>query len=160
MTAFVPILAAAAATAAVSDVRRRRVPNALCGALAIAGVVNAGITGGLIGIGVALLLLVVLLAIGTFAFARGWFGGGDVKLIAAGCCGLSPGHAADFLLYTALCGGLLSVYYLATSRMLVASLVTRTLPQTGTRLPYAVAVAGGALLLWVALLCPAYLLVR
>ena len=160
MSAFVPVLTAAAAVAAVSDIRRRRIPNALCGALAIAGVVNAGITGGLIGIGVALLLLAAVLAVGTVAFARGWFGGGDVKLIAAGCCGLSPAHAADFLIYTALCGGLLSLYALATSRMVVTSLITRTLPQTGTRLPYAVAVAGGALLLWVALLCPAYLLVR
>ena len=160
MTAFVPVLAAAAAVAAVSDVRRRRIPNALCGALAIAGVVNAGITGGITGAGIALALLAAVLAAGTVAFARGWFGGGDVKLIAAGCCGLSPAHAADFFLYTALCGGLLSIYALATSRMLATTFITRTLPQTGTRLPYAVAVAGGALLLWVALLCPAYLLVR
>ena len=160
MTAFVPVLAAAAVAAAVSDVRRRRIPNALCGALAIAGVVNAGVTGGIAGIGVALLLLAAVLAVGTIAFARGWFGGGDVKLIAAGCCGLSPGHAADFILYTALCGGLLSLYALAASRQLATALITRTLPRTGTRLPYAVAVAGGALLLWVALLCPAYLLVR
>ena len=160
MTAFVPVLAAAATVAAVSDVRRRRIPNALCGALAIAGVVNAGITGGIVGIGVGLALLAAVLAVGTVAFARGWFGGGDVKLIAAGCCGLAPAYAADFVLYTALCGGLLSLYALASQRVLVAAMITRTLPQTGTRLPYAVAVAGGALLLWVALLCPAYLLVR
>jgi Flp pilus assembly protein protease CpaA len=83
-----------------------------------------------------------------------------VKLIAAGCCGLVPAHAADFFLYTALCGGMLSLYALASSRRIVTTMLTRTLPQTGERLPYAVAVAGGALLLWVALLCPAYLVVR
>ncbi len=160
MTAFVPVLAAAAVAAAVSDIRRRRVPNALCGALALAGVVIAGMTRGLPGAGIALAMLAFVLAAGTIAFARNWFGGGDIKLIAAGCCGLTPALAGDFLLYTALCGGLLSIYALATSRQLAGALITRSLPRTGIRLPYAVAVAGGALFLWVALLCPAYLLVR
>lgn len=162
MSPFVPVLAAVAVAAAVSDLRRRRIPNALSGALAIAGVGLAGATRGLPGIGAALATLAILLAVGTLAFARGWFGGGDVKLIAAGCCGLPPAHAADFLLYTALCGGLLSLYALATSRRsaAIAAYLPRALPQTGDRLPYAVAVAGGALLLWVAILCPAYLVVR
>ena len=160
MAPFVPILAAAALTAAVSDVRTRRIPNALTGALAILGVAVAGTSGGLAGAGIALAILAVLLAAGTFAFARGWFGGGDIKLLAAGCCGLTPALAVDFLVYTALCGGLLSVYALATSQRMVTALITRQLPQTGERLPYAVAAAGGALLLWVALLCPAFLLVR
>jgi prepilin peptidase CpaA len=160
MLPFVPILAAAALTAAASDVRTRRVPNALTGALAVAGVATAGATRGLPGAGVALAILAVLLAAGTVAFARGWFGGGDIKLLAAGCCGLTPALAADFLIYTALCGGLLSLYALATSQRIATALITWQLPQTGERLPYAVAAAGGALLLWVAILCPAFLLVR
>ncbi len=160
MTAFVPVLVAAACVAAAFDVRCRRIPNVLSGALAIAGIAVAGTTRGLPGVGVALATLAVVLAVGTYAFARGWFGGGDVKLIAAGCCGLVPAHAADFLLSTALCGGLLSLYSLASSRRIAPALVTRTLPTTSQRLPYAVAVAGGALLLWVTLLCPAYLVVR
>ncbi|HEX3462889.1 MAG TPA: prepilin peptidase [Candidatus Elarobacter sp.] len=160
MTPFVPVLAAAAVAAAVSDVRARRISNALTGALAVAGVVLAGATRGLPGALTALLMLAVLLALGTVAFARGWFGGGDVKLLAAGCCGLTPALAADYLLYTALCGGLLSLYWLASSHRMVTVLITRQLPQTGERLPYGVAAAGGALFLWVALLCPAFLLVR
>ena len=160
MTAFAPVLAAAAVTAAVSDVRRRRIPNALTGALAIAGVSIAGVERGLPGLGIALGLLVVALAVGTVAFSRGWFGGGDIKLLAAGCCGLTPALACDFLVYTALCGGLLSLYSLAASQRMVTTLITRQLPQTGERLPYGVAAAGGALFLWVALLCPAFLLVR
>jgi prepilin peptidase CpaA len=160
MTPFVPILAAAALAAAASDVRARRIPNALSGALAVAGVVVAGATRGLPGAGVALATLAILLAAGTVAFSRGWFGGGDIKLLAAGCCGLTPALAVDFLVYTALCGGLLSLYALATSQRMVTVLITRQLPQTGERLPYAVAAAGGALFLWVALLCPAFLLVR
>ena len=157
---FVPILAAAAVVAAASDVRARKIPNALTGVLAIAGVAVAGTTGGLPGAGVALAILAVLLAAGTYAFTRGWFGGGDIKLLAAGCCGLSPALAGDFLIYTALCGGLLSLYALASSHRMATALITRQLPQTGERLPYAVAAAGGALFLWVALLCPAFLLVR
>ncbi|MDB5027197.1 MAG: type leader peptidase family protein [Candidatus Eremiobacteraeota bacterium] len=160
MTPFVPILAAAALAAAASDVRARRIPNALTGALAVAGVAVAGATGGLQGAAVAVAILAFLLAVGTYAFSRRWFGGGDIKLLAAGCCGLSPALAVDFLIYTALCGGLLSLYALATSQRMVAFVITRQLPQTGERLPYAVAAAGGALFLWVALLCPAFLLVR
>lgn len=160
MSAFVPVLAVAACAAAACDLRARRIPNVLTGTLAIAGLVIAGATRGLPGLGVAVAMLAAVLAVGTLAFARGWFGGGDVKLIAAGCCGLVPAHAADFVLYTALCGGLLSLYALASSRRIAAALLTRTLPQTAQRLPYAVAVAGGALLLWVAILCPAYLVVR
>jgi prepilin peptidase CpaA len=160
MTPFVQVLAAAAVVAAASDVRARRIPNALTGALAVAGVVLAGATCGLPGAGTALLTLAVLLAAGTVAFSRGWFGGGDVKLLAAGCCGLPPALGVDVLVYTALCGGLLSLYWLATSHRMVTVLITRQLPQTGERLPYGVAAAGGALFLWVALLCPAFLLVR
>jgi prepilin peptidase CpaA len=157
---FVPVLAAAALVAAAWDVRARRVPNALTGALAAAGVVLAGVTRGLPGAAIALAILAIMLAAGTVAFRRGWFGGGDVKLIAAGCCGLAPAHAADFLIYTGVCGGLLSLYALATSQWMATMLITLRLPETGKRLPYAVAVAGGALSLWVALLCPAFLLVR
>ncbi len=160
MLPFVPILAAAALTAAASDVRTRRIPNALTGALAVAGVATAGAPHRLSRAGVALAILAVLLAAGTVAFARSWFGGGDIKLLAAGCCGLTPALAVDFLVYTALCGGLLSLYALATSQRMATALITWRLPQTGERLPYAVAAAGGALLLWVALLCPAFLLVR
>lgn len=160
MTAFVPVLVAAACLAAAFDVRCRRIPNALSGALAIVGLAVAGTTRGLPGFGIAVAMLALALALGTVAFARGWFGGGDVKLIAAGCCGLVPAHAADFILFTALCGGLLSLYALVSSRRIVTVLLTGTLPQTGERLPYAVAVTGGALLLWVAILCPAYLVVR
>jgi prepilin peptidase CpaA len=160
VTPFVAVLAAAALAAAACDIRSRRIPNVLTGALAVAGVLTAGITRGFPGAGVALATLAVMLLIGTIAHARGWFGGGDVKLLAAGCCGLIPSEAVDFLLFTALCGGLLSLYALASSRGIATMFITWRLPATGTRLPYAVAVCGGALCLWVALLCPAFLPVR
>jgi prepilin peptidase CpaA len=160
VTPFVPVLAAAALAAAVSDVRTRRIPNALCGGLALAGLALAFVSRGLPGLGVAAATLALLLAIGTFVFSRGWFGGGDVKLLAAGCCGLTPPLATDFLIYTALFGGVLAAYALVTSRSATTAFITLRLPETGTRLPYGVAAAGGALFLWVALLCPAYLLVR
>ena len=160
MSPFVPVLAVVALAAAAWDVRARRVPNALTGALAVLGVLLAGVTRGLPGAGIALAILAAGLVIGTVAFGRGWFGGGDVKLIAAGCCGLVPAQAADFLIYTGLCGGLLALYALATSQWMATMLITLRLPETGKRLPYAVAVAGGAFSLWVAILCPAFLLVR
>ncbi len=162
MTPFIAVLAAAALAAAACDVRTRRIPNVLTGALAVAGVLMAGLMRGYGGAAVALATLALLLVAGTFVFSRAWFGGGDIKLLAAGCCGLVPAQAVDFLLFTALCGGLLSLYALATSRShgLTTLLITWRPPTTGKRLPYAVAVCGGALCLWVALLCPAFLPVR
>ncbi len=65
MSPFVPILAAAAVVAAASDIRSRRVPNALTGALAIAGMTVAGAIHGFPGVGVALAILAVILGAGT-----------------------------------------------------------------------------------------------
>src|SRR5579875_269876 len=115
MSPFVPILAVAAGAAAASDLRTRRIPNALCAALAAAGLAVAAVERGPGGVAVAAAMIACVLLVGTIAFSRGWFGGGDVKLIAAGCSGLVPAHAADFLLYTALCGGVLALAALVTS---------------------------------------------
>ena len=160
MPLFIPVLAAFALAAAACDLRSRRIPNALTAALAVAGIASAWLERGWGGVAIAFLTLAILLAAGTAAFGRGWFGGGDIKLLAAGCCGLAPALAFDFLIYTALAGGLLSLYSLAASQRMATALITWRLPETGERLPYAVAAAGGALFLWVALSCPAFLLVR
>lgn len=160
MSLFVPVLAAVSLVAAVYDLRSRRIPNPLSAVLALLGVVAAGLERGWGGVGIALLTLAVLLALGTVAFGRGLIGGGDIKLIAAGCCGLTPGLAVDFLLYTALFGGLVSLATLAASGRLTASLVTGVYVRGRERVPYAVAVWAGAVALGVACIWPAFLIVR
>jgi prepilin peptidase CpaA len=85
--------------AAVVDVRTRRIPNALTGTLAAIAIV-ASVPLGVIHLSIVLVVMLIVFAIGTFAFACGWFGGGDVKLLAA-CCGFVgfPG-ALPLVLYT------------------------------------------------------------
>lgn len=78
----------------------------------------------------------LVLAAGTLPFGWGWIGGGDVKLLAA--CALVLGFAqlVPFALYTALAGGAM-----ALAAILLRRLARQTEP---VKLPYAVAIAGGA----------------
>src|SRR3546814_1397676 len=54
----------------------------------------------------------IVLGLGILAFARGWFGGGDVKMLAAVSLWAGPAHLSLLLLVTALAGGLLSLIIL------------------------------------------------
>ena len=58
-------------------------------------------------IGLALACAAVVFGAGTAAFAAGALGGGDVKLLAAASLFAGPGLISDFLLVTALAGGVL-----------------------------------------------------
>jgi prepilin peptidase CpaA len=50
-------------------------------------------------------------------FARGWLGGGDVKLATAVALGLPPAAVWSFVVLTTLAGGVLSLAYLAAIRL-------------------------------------------
>lgn len=156
---FTVILVIACAIAAVTDLATRRVPNVLTfglAAVAIVGYLQHGIAALLI----ALVLYGVLLFLGSFAYGSGWFGGGDVKLLAAGTvCAGWPG-AVLFLLATGLAGGALALIELARARRLTMSVTLLasaaatgdlgrgiTLDPERRRLPYAVAITAGALTL-------------
>ncbi len=84
-----------------------------------------------------------LFGIGAWLFARGWLGGGDVKLLAA--CGVWSGFDAlpQLLGGTVACGGALALAALAGRR---AAGPGATYPAftAGGPLPYAVAILGGA----------------
>jgi prepilin peptidase CpaA len=107
-------------------------------------------------LGAAALLFVVLLAAAT----RGWLGGGDVKLAGAIAVGLEPAVAWSFVWWTSIAGAGLALPYLLARRLspAVPSLAPRAaLPRRwaaiearrlvrGGPLPYAVAIAAGAVL--------------
>lgn len=144
------IMVVGAIAAAYADVRTRRIPNMLTGALAaIAIAVHA--TGGITAAGATVLVMIVAFLVGTVAFTQGWFGGGDVKLLAA-CCGLAgyPG-AISLVLYTLIGGGIVSLAEATRRRklrVLVASTVSiaTTGISTSERItvPYGIAIAVGA----------------
>ena len=153
------ILVGASLAAAYTDLARRRIPNVLTFGLAAVAMVLAA-THGLAALGIALTAYTVLLIAGTFGFSRGWIGGGDVKLLAAGAaCAGWPG-LIPFLLYMSVAGGMLAIAELTRTNRLRGALENValaayvgnlhhgvTLDRERPKLPYALAIAAGALLL-------------
>lgn len=153
------LLVVASFVAAYTDLTRRRIPNVLTFGLAAAALSGAALSGTAPLVFAAGAYLITL-CVGTLPFSRGWIGGGDVKLLAAGAaCAGWPG-AATFFLFVAVAGGALALAELARTQRLYASLVNlATAAHFGTlrngvildtrrsKLPYALAIAAGALLL-------------
>ena len=56
-----------------------------------------------------LVTMLAMFALGTFAFGAGWFGGGDVKLL-AGCAGVvGASHLLLFLSLVGIWGGVVAL---------------------------------------------------
>jgi prepilin peptidase CpaA len=163
MTAFVPFLplliAILVLVAAWRDVASRIIPDTLCALIALGGFMlrcAEGLVPALASLGAALGLFLLLLP----AAARGALGGGDVKLAAALLIGLPPPVAGDFIFITVMLGGGLGLAYLAGPRLIStvrtpqpgAPLLLRVLRverwrlRRGGPLPYAVAIALGAII--------------
>jgi prepilin peptidase CpaA len=139
--------------ASYCDVRARRIPNWLTGALALSAIVVHAF-GGVVGLGTSLAVMAALTAAGTLIYSRGGIGGGDVKLAIAASGMLSYPLCVPFLLYSAIGGGLLALAFIATrSRLRFAFarvlLTLSGVPMASDRsqtLPYALAFAFGAAL--------------
>jgi prepilin peptidase CpaA len=137
------------AAAAVTDLRTRRIPNALTGAAAVAALA-LHLPAGPLAVALALGAMIAAFAIGSLAFTAGWFGGGDVKLLAA-CCGLAsfPG-SISLVLYVLVAGMLLALVTAAMSGRLVALVRSTAVvamhgaPVEKNTLPYGVAIAAGS----------------
>jgi prepilin peptidase CpaA len=149
--------------AAARDIATRLIPDTVPIAIAVIGLAvrlfegwaEAGIS---LLVGAAVFLLLVPVS------ARGWLGGGDVKLLGAMAVGLPPGMTWDFVVATVFVGGALGLAYIlgrhVTPETRVAgggTLLRRVLAVEAWRirrrgpLPYAVAIAGGGLLLLISL---------
>ena len=150
MTAATTVLLVATLAAAVTDVRARRIPNALTATTAVLAVAVHLLD----GIGpelAAIAAMVVAFVLGSFAYSAGWFGGGDVKLVAA-CCGVVGFPAAvPFVLDVLVAGGVLALVAAAANGRLVAlvrstaAVAVRGAATEKTTLPYGVAIAAGSI---------------
>lgn len=160
------LLAASAAAAARCDLRTRRIPNVLTFGLAAAAAIAWAMEGPAPFL-TALALYVIVLVAGCFPFGRGWIGGGDVKLLAAGAaCAGYPG-ALTFLLVTAVAGGVLALAQAARTRRMASVMSTvayaaasrdfGSLDGGNAKLPYALAIAAGALYLLASETCAPWL---
>ena len=156
MLALALVLVAAAA-AAYTDLKTRRIPNALVAALLVAGLTLHAMQGWQSSAIVVGLCLAVF-AVGTLLFSFKLIGGGDVKFMAAAAAALGWPDTVAFILYTVIAGGLLGVAIAVARgrfRPMLANLKTMLFPVlSGLRpaavpsavgtMPYAVAIFAGA----------------
>ena len=151
VTAFGVVMAAAA----FEDFRRLIIPNLLpimlCALWPIYFAATApSLYGALAAIGCALAVFVG----GAILFARGYLGGGDVKLLAAATLWAGPAGTPELLMLTGVLGGALALFLLMPFGMQLAVAARGMLGQpsvaTERRLampvPYGVAIAGAALI--------------
>ena len=134
--------------AAAEDSWRGRISNLTVALIAVGAVVSALLAGVQIAVWQNLLLVALIMVVGTFSFARGWMGGGDIKLLGACALWLSLDVGWKMLVAVALAGGLVTIMIL----------ILRKLPwaeQWGTHvnifrrrggIPYGIAIAVGMLL--------------
>lgn len=169
MTVGIALVLVAAAIAAVTDLRTRRVPNALVVCLLVAGFVVSAAAGWWAIAGDAIVTCVAVLA-GSVLFSLRLLGGGDVKFFAAAAGVLGYPDVAAFLLYTTVAGGVLALAYagargrmtesLAGVRAMALPLLAGAPPARitdGLKMPYAVAIFAGALCLLAAHTCAPFL---
>lgn len=137
---------------ALRDLTSYTIPNWVSGLL-ILGFVPAALSLGLplptmglhLGVGVAALV------IGMAMFALNWIGGGDAKLFAAGALWLGWPASLDYLLVTAIAGGVLTFALLGLRSPFLRPYVlsgpgwVNRLAEPEGDLPYGVAIAVGAL---------------
>ncbi|MXQ10692.1 hypothetical protein GR328_04365 [Microvirga makkahensis] len=93
----------------------------------------------------------VVLICGFLLFSLNWIGGGDAKLAAVTALWLGAERTPDYIMYTALFGGVLSVILLSLRKLELplsgrASPWMSRLSMNETGLPYGVAMAPAALL--------------
>lgn len=150
-------LIVACAVASVTDVRTRKIPNYIPIFVFSCALIFQACHGWLpllqsLGIAFAVLLA------GWVLFALRWMGGGDIKLLAAGAALVGPPHAANFLWFSIMSGGVLSIIAIVLRRQILAtipSLIIRVQQaprnpkvlldaQNRSVLPYALAIAAGA----------------
>ena len=129
--------------AAVEDAVRFRISNITCLGICCCAIVAMALNGFPLALWQNLVVFALFLTIGTAAFAAGWLGGGDVKLIAA--TGLWFGFRSAVALIAAIliAGGIVAVVYIVARS--VRRIGSESKSRDG-RIPYGIAVVAGTLL--------------
>ena len=146
--------AAVMAVAAFEDFRRLVIPNllpiVLCALCPVYFAFAPSFYGALTSIGCALAVFLV----GAVLFARGWLGGGDVKLLTAAVLWAGPAGTPALLMLTGVLGGALALFLLMPFGSQITMAIRALLGQPpvstergmATPVPYGVAIAAAALI--------------
>ena len=141
-------------SAAVSDLTTYKIRNNLVLALLLAYLVFAPVVGIssheiIRSVAVAGVVLLVSFAL----FAAGLIGGGDAKLAAATALWFGFDHLLDYMIYASLLGGALTLLILQFRKLPLPTFLARQqwitrLHETGGGVPYGIALAAAALLIY------------
>jgi prepilin peptidase CpaA len=152
--AVLTIFPAAVAFAGAMDLFTMTIPNRVslvvaAGFLALAPLAGLGVGAILSHAGAGMLVL----AIGVLLFIPGWIGGGDAKLAAAVALWMGFDNLFAYLFCVAMVGGAVTTLFMRLrAHPLPALLCTQAwavrLHDRRTGVPYGLALAGGALLLY------------
>jgi prepilin peptidase CpaA len=140
--------------AAAFDVSSFRIPNWIPATLAVMYLPTAFLADlTVIDIAEGLALFLGFLVLGMGLFALKWIGGGDAKLLAAAAPWFGFSHAFDYVIGTALIGGLLVIALLMFRRIPLPSAIAEQpwmlrLHSSEEGLPYGVALATSGLILF------------
>jgi prepilin peptidase CpaA len=148
------VFPAAMAYAAASDLFTMTISNRVSLLLVAGFVIVAPASGlSLSDIGLHFAAGFLVLACTFIMFARGWIGGGDAKLAAAIALWFGFTHMTEFLLLAAMFGGWLTLGLLEMRNNPLPSFLERQpwaikLHRVDTGIPYGIALAGAALLVY------------
>lgn len=131
------------AAAAAEDGLRLRISNWTCLAVLLLALVAAALQGFPFSLWQNLLIFLVLLLLGTFAFSAGALGGGDIKLLASLGLWLDIRGVIWFLAAVFIAGGVLALLLIA-GRLILEGPGGRY--RGKRRVPYGIAIAAGAII--------------
>lgn len=137
--------------AAIEDLWRLQIEDWLSAGVALGAFLAVAVDGPAIGLWQNLLLLALVLGVGTLLFARGWMGGGDVKLLAACVLWFDFSQGWKMLVAVAIAGGLESLLIMLLRLPPWSERVRRQIAwlRKDEPLPYGVAIAAG--MAWIGL---------
>jgi prepilin peptidase CpaA len=148
------VFAVVMAVAAFEDLRRLIIPNLLpillCAVWPLYFAAAPSLYGALWAIGCA----AAVFAVGAVLFARGYVGGGDVKLLTAATLWAGPAGTPALLMLTGMLGGVLALFLLmpfgnhlvAAARVMLGQPPVPAERGFATAVPYGVAIAGASLI--------------
>ena len=140
--------------AAIEDLRRLIIPNAITLSLCVLWPLYVLATPTLLAILGSLACAAIVFLVGALLFSRGYIGGGDVKLLTVGVLWAGPGLIGPFLLLTGVLGGTLALFLLIPPGAHLASLARAKLGPgdvsiksgLATPVPYGIAIAAAAVI--------------
>jgi prepilin peptidase CpaA len=117
------------ATAAFEDFRRFIIPNPLTIGLCVLWPFYFAAAPSMATALAAISCGLAVFAVGAFLFARGYVGGGDVKLLSAAALWAGPAGLANLLLLTGILGGALALFLLVPGGARIATVARGALGQ-------------------------------